>query len=379
MPKVFSILPITGLFCLIFTSWLVADGGVDLFVRACQFQGHNPAMIYSGYANIEMETITKPPTQSEIEREIQWQIDRLSKSGYARLDEEQAIKDIRRVEESRFHKRIRASILFSGNESDHGKRRLEMSTYEPLLEVWEKPVVSLTGQYQKSTASVLSVSGVQQVNILDRELGLADFHVFGRMRGMPSRLASVAMLDGTSPDRFVFTENGIQKFKNEVAVRAKAVGGTFLIESHVEYDENAVAAQVVVRVGNIKAQEYWIDASRGYVVPKIIFYDNGRIKEEYKATQYFLHVKTGLWFPEKYEEIEYDPKSGDVVREKKYRIDTLTFRLNERVADEEFSLDIPEQYKVVDNRKNRRAPLKIPGVLTRLKKGVSFVDSSFFF
>ena|GEM_PF-625044 len=26
-----------------------------------------------------------------------------------------------------------------------------------------------------------------------------------------------------------------------------------------------------------------------------------------------------------------------------------------------------------------RAPLKIPGVLTRLKKGVSFVDSSFFF
>ncbi|MDR1383874.1 MAG: hypothetical protein LBJ67_08535 [Planctomycetaceae bacterium] len=293
------------------------EEGIDLFISACQYQGANPTLIHSGYADFELDVFTEPRSPKEIEEQSKKRIVEIDKAKINPKFRESAIESVKNEIEGQAHKKLIFSILFSGNEWETGKRRIETSTFEHALKKWDSTSTFLSGQYQNTTTSVLGISGVQQVNILDKPLSLTEFHFFGRMRGIPSRYASIAMLNGTDINKFKFTSNGIKRFKDSVANVSKNTtnASVFKIESSVTYDIQATAKQLISSVAGKKTQEYWIDSTRGYICPRLIFYENGKIKEEYVASNFFLHEKTGLWFPENYEEIEYHSVSGNIIRE----------------------------------------------------------------
>jgi hypothetical protein len=86
-------------------------------------------------------------------------------------------------------------------------------------------------------------------------------------------------------------------------------------------------------------QRYWIDASRGYVCPLIQFYDNsGKLTEEWKSSDYFLHEKSGLWFPVQYTHTEFVAEMGEIREQRRCQLDRETLRINQPVADAEFAI-----------------------------------------
>jgi hypothetical protein len=119
----------------------------------------------------------------------------------------------------------------------------------------------------------------------------------------------------------------------------------------VKYDNDASAVVLETKMDNKLVQRYWIDPSRGYVCPLIQVYDTktSHLKEEYKSENYFIHEETGLWFPKKHEEFEYET-SGQLKISREYEIDAATFKVNQTVSDKEFAVDVAEGYNVTDNR-----------------------------
>jgi hypothetical protein len=97
---------------------------------------------------------------------------------------------------------------------------------------------------------------------------------------------------------------------------------------------------------------FWIDPSRGYISPLVQKFspENGKILQEYSARNYFLHERSGLWFPQEYEEKTWDAQTGALMTSRQYRINPATFQLNQPVSDYEFSIDVPEDRVVVDER-----------------------------
>ena len=94
-------------------------------------------------------------------------------------------------------------------------------------------------------------------------------------------------------------------------------------------------------------ERFWIDSTRGYICPLVQSFDEqGNIETECKSSRYFLHDKTGLWYPEIYEETRSIPFPMTNV----YTLNRETFQLNHAVSDKMFTIDIPENTKVIDKR-----------------------------
>jgi len=74
---------------------------------------------------------------------------------------------------------------------------------------------------------------------------------------------------------------------------------------------------------------------------------------EWKSNGYFLHEKSGLWFPAKYSYTEY--VDGKTIREQRtYEIDRKTLQVNQAVSDEEFAVTVPVGATVLDVRRGKR-------------------------
>ncbi|GHT18222.1 hypothetical protein FACS1894189_5830 [Planctomycetales bacterium] len=57
-----------------------------------------------------------------------------------------------------------------------------------------------------------------------------------------------------------------------------------------------------------------------------------------------------MWFPQVHEEVRCDASTEWTNVSRRYEIDKSTFKINGTVADNEFAVDVPEGYKVIDSR-----------------------------
>jgi hypothetical protein len=107
--------------------------GIDLFIEACRWQGLNPAMISTGYAEFEATVTKPPPSESEIQKEIEKHCDGVRQLLGKQTDEklrshlETVLQNIPKVVRARSTgtRRSRIKVLFDGNDVTFGKRRFE--------------------------------------------------------------------------------------------------------------------------------------------------------------------------------------------------------------------------------------------------------------
>jgi hypothetical protein len=352
--------------------------GFDLFVKACQYQGHNPSMILSGYAEITTTSRSEPPISNETK-------DFLVKDAKKRITDARQLQTVLdSIEETVTISQKGGDVirreknLFLGNESETGWRRSESSAKHKDVSTWPQAMVMLKHGNKKSNGICIEQTGSRNTRIGYDFLTFTEFSRWGRMQGLPSVMASLVLLDGTPPDKFKFTSNGIKKLKTEIEniqkkdasfVLLKVTGETF-------YDDDKSKAVIVESSYKGKVtQRYWIDASRGYVCPMIQIYEfnSEELLEQYKSSDYFLHQESGLWFPKKYSELRKNASTKSILEDADYLIDPNTFWFNRKVSIKEFSIDIPENEFIVDERnKNETKVYKsiTKGELTLAQSGL---------
>ena len=337
------------------------DDGLELFINACQYQGHNPSMIFSGYA--EMTIVSRErgrefPNQlreemvADAERRFQ------GNSRGLKMFMEDFEKHAYLIRKGGTTQR-RIKILFLGNESESGWRRFESSYKRESDETWTQGIIGFRyGNGKTKGGDAIAVSRdplVRNTTLGNLFIHVEEFSRFGRMRGEPSIMATLMMLDGTPSERFQFPASGIEKLRNlirEMSARDSSLQ-LFKIKGEVQYDPGRSTATIIESTFQGKVtQRYWIDAGRGYICPKIQIYDlaTDGLLEEYSASDYFFHEASGLWFPEKYTVLRKHAASKEILEDCDYVIDPATFSMNQRVALQEFAVDVPEGEIVIDER-----------------------------
>lgn len=361
---VFRCVIILGLsvYTLVFVHLYGAEiSGMDVFIKACQNQGLNGALIRSGYAEMELHEFRRINIAAEkerIERSIEatkklFKDDPETLNNLVKSDEER--RDNLKEEETY---RFRYAILFKGNDPGSGLRRV----------VLDRLFDSRNELYSGRSDTLISRGDIKGNNLTalmdaanggEVRIGLGNFYVepfqkFGRVQGTLSKMATVSMLDPNVLDQFVFLAHKIENLKKTMRQLAGSSGATILqISGNTSYDDGAGNA-VILESQNAKGivyMRYWIDPSRGYVCPLVQEYspENGKILKEYTSGDYFLHAKSGLWYPATHEEKTWD-ENETLTESQLYTIDPDTFQFNQPVSDQEFYIDVPEGQTVVDSR-----------------------------
>jgi hypothetical protein len=139
---------------------------------------------------------------------------------------------------------------------------------------------------------------------------------WGRIWG-PFALEAIDFLKGDGDEHlYHFSQEKIKQFKEHLSTTNRT------LESAGQFDDGNGAGKVEVvelkKEGKL-IQRYGIDPSRGYICPLIEIYDEktGRLLSEYRSSDYFIHQKTGLYFPGVFVETVNDPKTGAIVTKKR--------------------------------------------------------------
>jgi hypothetical protein len=323
---------------------------VELFINACRNQGLNPKLFYSG--RIDFSLVIKEPPASE--EKIIAEIETLKESHRQAAEKNPAIKihlekifeNIPQGVRNRFSedKKMKGHIVFKKDSSLQDFAKFEICYFDLNSKKWSLPtiVLRLLGPNQKSENAIWNPD-MQQTNLGNIPFGVDNFQVFGRITGgFIFESLSILCTDNIHE----FSASNIESYKKKHEHFFRQV-------DLIQYDDDKASASVLeYSVNNNILYRYWIDASRGFICPLIQIYDpeTGNIQEESISKNYFLHKKTGLWYPSYHEQTKFDTVKGGFTEKRIYTIDPNVFDCNCDIVIDEFAIDIPIGTKVVDNR-----------------------------
>jgi len=337
--------------------------GIDLMIEALHSQGLNPALIRSGYAEIEMVARASPPSQESIQKEADAIAENL-KRAYANVTDKKAKASVERAIRSlpgtltnmKTERRSRFRILFDGNDFS-GRRKFSVSNFNSETKQWDKPVEALRRYAGKGGGeNVMWQTSATLATISNKDLALPEFQEFGRVCGPASRMLTAALLKGTDPSAFDFPAENVELVKKQFTEISRQTGGTlYELAGQVQYDGGAMAYVVENRSKGRVVQRYWLDASRGHICPLIQYIDESdQVTAEWKSSDYFLHDESGLWFPAKHIYTQYQSGTNRIAEQIEYTIERNTFKLNQPVALDEFAIEIPANAHILDTRSGRQ-------------------------
>ena len=354
---------------LVFTNLHGAEmSGVDIFIQACKNQGLNNALIRSGYAEMDVQEFRRIDVASEklrLERVIEEQ-KKMFKDDPDTLKTlitslEEIINGLKGKETNYF----RYAILFKGNDPGTGLRRVTFDRRFDGSDDWN-PDFSFTriirGDIQGKSFTAIRGNTNNEVRISLGNYQAIPFQKFGRIQDMFSKTATISMLDSGNLDRFIFLPDKVEKFKKMLDQLASQSRLSILqIVGSTLYDGGTSNA-IILESKNAKGvvyMRYWIDPSRGYVCPLSQQFDteSGKPLKEYTARNFFHHEKSGLWYPQEYEEKTWGDHGNVLLESKLYQINPATFQINQPVSDEEFYIDVATGMSVVDDREDPKKGL----------------------
>ncbi|MBQ1456693.1 MAG: hypothetical protein IIZ25_12690 [Thermoguttaceae bacterium] len=215
---------------------------------------------------------------------------------------------------------------------------------------------------------------ISQVNVNNTQSSVAEFSQFGRVRGMMVYLIST-----------VVKEKGERLAREEIKEKTKKISGdkegvtVMKITEKKPFNDGATAYTIESSAAGRVSQRYIIVPALGYICPKIEYYDprSGGLFQEYEASDFVLHQRSGLYYPTRYRETVYDPSTGRMRENKEYTIHQETLSLNEPMSPKDFFIEVPEGLRVVDNRVGGEEYIaEASGVLTLEPDGLALDKKS---
>ena len=239
----------------------------------------------------------------------------------------------------------RWKALFEGNSKSY-KQHYTSEQHDTERDVWQFVSYNIVDNH--SRANVKFIPGAFEAIVDNTPTPPFEFQHFGRVNGALARqLRNILSAYMDQKGHSVSVQE-----KKKVEEKIQELDLKFFLSGTAIYDENREAVVLEARRGNRIVERYWIDPDRGFICPLIQCFDvNQKLETEYKSSRYFLYEKSGLWFPEFFERMSTkDPLAGKTTRT--FVLDKATFQLNHAVADQMFTLDIPEGTKVIDKRQS---------------------------
>jgi len=362
--------------------------GADLFIEAARYQIGNHTLVHS-LAYLTEQTYRMPTlSREEIEEKIEKRIaeDRailrefIEKSPpegkhiwqdvFDKVPEHVRKQYTQSFILSRFTVKYKApSFLRKLMSLQVERQRGEPPRWELEINIIE---ANVTGE-KSASEGAQALSHSRDVRVNDTQSYMETFLNFGRLQGQSVLPMHFLLFQDTDIEKYEFSETNIVKFKaeREKYLQEGRIKGLITVGT-ATYDGNTKAYIVESSADGKVLERYWIDVSRGFICPLVQYYDaNGKLLSEYKSENYFLHEKSGLWFPQLYKEMTTDRDGKQEFKE--YHIDPSSLDVNFPIADDEFLIEIPEGAEVIDDRRgkgSKRYKAMDNGVLSLGKDGL---------
>ena len=339
---------------LIFTAVLMCgvcfaeEDGIDIFLKAVISQ-QTQSVIFSGQGTYDMSK-GADKTEEEIQEEIDSTIAQVKQT--ITPDHSQYDNIIRELPNA-IRARYAEKRVFSGAfRFDYSQKDWHYIENQMIYDGdSERPVTVIEKRdARKLTAPVDAAMfdpSISQVMVNNTRSSVAEFNQFGRVRGMMVYLISA-----------VVKEKGERLAREEIKEKTKKISGdkegvtVMKITEKKPFDNGATAYTIESSAADQVSQRYVIVPALGYICPKIEYYDpqTGGLFQEYEASDFVLHQRSGLYYPTRYRETVYDPSTGRMRENKEYTIHQETLSLNEPMSPKDFFIEVPEGLRVVDQR-----------------------------
>ena len=370
-------------FCLPFSAVKAQDfpDGADLLIEAVRYRAGNHTLVRS-LSYVTEQTYRRPTlTMEEIEKKAADE-----EAGVRKDFADQGLPPPPYIDQVRDHarKRYLDNAVLSRYTVKYKAPSLSQKMFSLQIEreggdqakwTMDTSVIESNVVSDKSESEgVLWFPQGRSAEVGDSQYYKEPFLNFGRLQGPPVVFMHLLLFQDADIEKYEFSETNIAKFKAErdKQLQLGNVKGLITVGT-TTYDGDARAYIVESSTSDDTVVErYWIDVNRGFVCPLLQYYDEkGTLLSEYKSEDYFLHEKSGLWFPQLYREMTTDQEGKQEFKE--YRIDQSSLDVNFPIADEEFAVEITENSTVTDVRKgkgSKRYKAMDNGVLSLGKGGL---------
>ncbi len=337
-----TVLAVTSLTC------FAEEDGVDIFLKALDAQQHG-ATIFSGKGSYKMTKTQGKKSEEEIQEEID-----ILKSAVP-TDDPMYDTIINNIPQSVIDKYSQNQVLsgsfrFDLSKDDYqyfeSRTVFEGESAKPVIAIEKIPSLQNLTKMAKPE-DVLLDPAISEAIVGDKSWKMTEFWQFGRLRG-PFALIMTSVLKEKGDEG---TKDDILKLLKLLYSNKNDVKALEIVETKPYLDGSTAYTLEISGEGKV-TQRYVIAPDLGYVCPSIELYDiaSGNLVEKYEAKDFVAHARTGLYYPSVYIESHYDVSTGRLKESCEYKIDMKSLALNEVVNPEDFSVDVPEGFHVVDSR-----------------------------
>ncbi|MDR1141381.1 MAG: DUF1573 domain-containing protein [Planctomycetaceae bacterium] len=326
------------------------ETGIDLIVRAYE-NSTNIRTCYVEYSLIAFN----PVSDSKYQEEAAKRRESLLKALEGHKNPEKLLTNLEKSfrENQLKPRKIKGSYLFSVGNDNRNRTKFNLFYHDLSSEQWSLPTTVLSESGPNRTVSVTFDESGKSIWILNIPGIIADFSQMGRFQGNLNEIGIMNQFDSKEEIKKIIKQLDCKNVGTEI------------------YDTDAQATIVEIQNKNKMIHRYWIDPSKGFICPRVQFYHNDILIEEYQSKDFILHKKTGLWFPTSHQIVRYDNDSN-LIYKQEYSINKESIKINQTVSEHEFSIDVPEGFFIDDKRSDTLFRYKTidRGELSLVKSGL---------
>lgn len=331
-----------------------ADDGVDIFLKAVDYQRNHGALI-TGRVSYSMVLTNGGKSEEEINDEIDElaaELDRFFPDTPKEKNRYDATQSVKSKYSSKRHIDGTFQFDYSKDKDSYSKVSLifDNNPNNQTINIEKKE----SAKGAKKSEGALYEAGASTVFVNRTASTAGDFSHFGRLQGLtPGLMAIIISQKGlaAAKDQIKSTAEALKQA--EVNVKTLEIVDT---KPFTDGTDGAEAITIESSFGEKITQRYIIVPALGYICPLEQVYDQntGNLTNEYVAGDFFLNEKTGLYYPGTYIESEYNPSTGALVTKKEYKVEKESLSLNEPMSPADFALDVPEGIWVQDVRDGKK-------------------------